>query len=441
MGIKRWVTLILIVLTFLSGSALAEPAAESNINSAQSAKSTAMAPAPALISETAVLMDAKTGQVLYNKDMHKQMFPASITKIMTTILAVENAKLSDKIIMTDKAVEAVSRSASHIALTGGEEITMEEAIYAALLVSANDACNGIAEAVSGSMEAFAKLMTEKAAEYGAQNTHFHNTNGLKDPEHYTTAYDMAAITRHALQNQTWRKMFGTLRYDMPANNKQKEVRILYNQHSMIADNRFYYKGIIGGKAGYTTAAKYTLVTAAERNGVELIAVVMKSPRNNDKYTDTKALLDYGFENFKAVQITDDKLSSHTLSSKNENGEEQSLEVKLEDPITVLIPINASADGIVTTCEIKDGEPVVSLTLPQNTGTIPQELGSFPLASTVKPTVAETPLPEETHGLSPLMLTLLIVGVLVGLMLIFIIVLFIRKEIYLRRRRRARRRRY
>lgn len=418
------IALLLCAAVLLPGIARAEP-------------ETAPA-APQLISETAVLMDAKTGQVLYNKNMDQQMFPASITKIMTTILAVEECKLTDPIVMSEEAVDAVSRSASHIALTADEQITVEEAIYAALLVSANDACNGIAEKVSGSMDAFARHMTEKAAEFGAKHTHFNNSNGLKDPEHYTTAYDMAAITRHGLQNPTWHKMFGTLRYDMPANNKQKDVRILYNQHSMISDNRYYYKGIIGGKAGYTTAAKYTLVTAAERDGTELIAVVMKSPKNADKYTDTKALLDYGFEAFQSVRIEDSMLPTHTVTTTGEDGATQEYTVSLAQPVTVRIPQGADAAQIEKRVEMRDGVATLTLTLAQNSGTTPQELGSFPLTAAFVPAVAETQ--PVAAGASVWKRVLLVAGVLFGLLALFVAVIYIRKEIYLRRRR-ARRRRY
>lgn len=380
---------------------------------------TALASPPSVSAETAVLMDAKTGQVLYDKEMHKQMFPASITKIMTTILAVENLGMDDKITMSAEAVDAVSRNASHIALTEGEVITVREAVYSALLASANDACNGIAEAVSGSMSDFARLMTEKAKEVGCKGTNFTNSNGLKDENHYTTAYDMAKMTQYGLKNDTWREMFGCRRYEMPPTNKQNEIRYLNNQHKMIFEKSDYYEGIIGGKTGYTTVAKNTLVTAAQRDGVELIAVVMKCEQNADTYTDTKALLDYGFENYKALVI-----ANTDIPSKADNG----TEVRLDAPVSVLVP--ADVDKVDVEIEVfgNDAELVASLD--------DTELGRFPLTITSKPAATETP--EEEEGIGFFGVLLIVVGSVAGLLVLLILVVYIRKEIYLHRRRRARR---
>lgn len=415
----RWIASVFVVFALFASMAQAVP--EENSKEAP----------PELISETAVLMDATTGQVIYNKEMHKQMYPASITKILTTILAVEAGELDRELTISDTAVDAVSRSASHIALTKDEKVTMEELIYAALLVSANDACNGIAEAVSGSMDTFAKFMNEKAAEFGALGTHFTNSNGLKDPEHYTTAYDMAMITKHGLANETWREMFGTWKYDMPANNKQKETRYFVNQHYMISDPQFYYSGIIGGKTGYTTAAKYTLVTAAERNGTELVAVVMNSPKNHDKYKDTEALFDYGFDNFIALQITNEDLPTHTMKVPAKDGGENELKLSLETPISVLVPSGTAREDITITCELKENEPYIKVEFPQDSG---QEPYFAPLSYEATPVVAQIP---HSGGLHFGWILLIIVGSIIALLALFVLVIYVRKEIYLWRRRRAR----
>ena len=291
---------------------------------------------PALISESAVLIDADSGQVLYSKEMDKQQYPASITKIITVALALENAQLTDTITMSDTAVNSVGRNTSHIALTGGEMITVEHAVYAAMLMSANDACNGLAEHVSGTIEGFASLMTQKAAEWGAKNTHFNNANGLKDDKHYTSAYDMAMIMRHALTIDKFREIIGTKTYEMPPNNKQDEIRYFANQHSMLMDPKFAYEGLIGGKAGYTTAAQFTLVTAAKRNGITLIAVVMKSPRNDDKYHDTAALLDYGFNNFSRHELSVESLSQKDATVVDTFGNEKSFDLSMQEPVSFLL---------------------------------------------------------------------------------------------------------
>jgi len=251
---------------------------------------------PQIVSEAAVLMDAKTGQVLYEKNMHTQLYPASITKILTILLGIEHGQLQDKVTMSREAVFSITKGSSHIALTDGEEITLEQALYAAMLPSANDASNGIAEHISGSIENFAVLMNQRAREAGALNSNFVNPHGLPDEEHVSTAYDMAMITRAALHNDTFRQVFGTVRYTIPPTNKQPEARDLWSEHRMLTTNRFYYEGVIGGKTGYTSVSQNTLVTAAKRGDRELIAVVMKSQAYG-VYTDTTALFDYGFEQF------------------------------------------------------------------------------------------------------------------------------------------------
>ncbi len=395
----------------------------------------AYAAPPEITAETAVLIDAATGQVIYDKDMNKQMFPASITKIMTTILAVEELELEEKLVVSQQAVDAVSRNASHIALTQGEEITVKEAIYGALLASANDACNVLAEAVSGDMASFAKLMTEKAREFGAKNTNFTNSNGLKDENHYTSAYDMAMITKYGLQNETWCEMFGERRYEMPPTNKQEDVRYLNKQHIMIFEQKYYYEGIIGGKTGYTTVAKHTLVTAAERDGVTLIAVVMKCPNNMDKYDDTKALLDYGFENFEKTTLNNDSIEN----KKVENGDKTE-KVYLENPVSVLIPIDANKESIVSTVEIKDGAAQVTFTLPENSGNTPKELGTFELGFETESVSKEIrTVPEKKINIWGIVRVVLIVILsIIAILALFVLIVYIRKEIYLWRRRRARR---
>lgn len=156
---------------------------------------------PNVSSEAAVLMDAGTGQILYQKNMDQKEYPASTTKIMTVLLALENGEFDDVLTMSHDAVFSILRGSSHIALTTDEQITLEQAVYAALLASANDAANGIAEYVSGSMEAFAEKMTERAHELGAINTHFVNAHGLDDENHYTTAHDLALIMQEAIKHE------------------------------------------------------------------------------------------------------------------------------------------------------------------------------------------------------------------------------------------------
>lgn len=301
---------------------------------------TAFAAPPELVSESAVLIDAETGQVLYDKEMHKQMYPASITKILTVITGLEKLSMTEKMTMSHYAVFSLPVGSSHIALDEGEEITMEQAVYAALLMSANDACNGIAEKAAGSIEAFTEMMNETASRAGAKNSNFVNAHGLSDDNHYTTAYDMAMICRYALKNETFRKVFSTYKYVMSPTNKQPEKRTFVNQHYMVSVPDMKYDGIIGGKAGWTSVSKCTLVTAAERDGRCLIAVVMKCVKDKDKYADTKALLDWGFENFNEV--------SYNTSDLPEGG------YAFEKPVELLLPAGKTREDVSLSVTMEDG---------------------------------------------------------------------------------------
>lgn len=246
-------------------------------------------------------MDAQSGQVLFEKNMHLKLYPASITKILTVLLGVERGQMQDRITMSREAVYSIKRGSSHIALQEGEEITLEQALMAAMLPSANDASNGIAEHIGGSITEFARLMNQRAIAAGAVNSNFVNPHGLPDERQVTTAYDMALISREALKNDKFRQIFATMRYTIPPTNKQTEPRDLWSEHRMLTTNRYRYDGLIGGKTGYTRESQNTLVSAARRGDRELIVVVMRSMGYAD-YRDTIALFDYGFNDFIEASI-------------------------------------------------------------------------------------------------------------------------------------------
>lgn len=253
---------------------------------------------PVVVAEGAVLMDAATGQVLYGKNQDQQFYPASITKIMTALVVLERCNLTDVVTFSASATTNLESGAVSLNITEGDQLTVEQALYGLLLKSANEIGNGLAEHVGGSISGFADLMNAKAKELGCKNTHFANPHGLNDSTHMTTPYDMALIMRAALQNETFRKIDTTLTYNFPATKKAGARTITMGHKMMYPSDSRYYEGIIGGKTGYTSKAGNTLVTGVERNGVRLIAVVMKS--KSTQYTDTKALLDYGFANYAAL---------------------------------------------------------------------------------------------------------------------------------------------
>ena len=263
---------------------------------------------PEVVSPNVIVMEASTGTVLYDCDSLEAHYPASITKIMTTLIALENSDLNDIVTFSDAAID--NTEGSGIARDYGEQMTMEQCLYAVMLASANECAYAVAEHVGGTIENFVAMMNEKAKELGCQNTHFANPHGLNDPNHYTTPHDMALIARAAFANDIVKTVASTRTYTLPATKKNPSGLTVTMGHKMLnpKDSR-YYQGIIGGKTGYTSKAGNTLVTAAERNGVRLIAVVMKSQSTH--YTDTKALLDYGFKLAEAGALTGQNTSQNT----------------------------------------------------------------------------------------------------------------------------------
>ncbi|MDO4267894.1 MAG: serine hydrolase [Eubacteriales bacterium] len=277
-----------------AGSSSGQSAGQSDGQSAGAAA----AEKPEVAAEGAVLMDAATGQVLFGKNQDTQFYPASITKVMTALVVLENCRLDETVTFSETATTNLESGAVSLGITEGDQLTVEQCLYGLLLKSANEIGNGLAEHVAGSVSAFADKMNAKAKELGCRNTHFANPHGLNDSTHKTTPYDMALILRAALENETFRKIDTTRSYEFPATKKAAARTITMGHKMMYPTDSRYYEGIIGGKTGYTSKAGNTLVTGVEKNGVRLIAVVMKA--KSTQYTDTIAMLDYGFANYGAL---------------------------------------------------------------------------------------------------------------------------------------------
>ena len=273
----------------------------------------------AIQSEAVVLMDALSGTVLYEKNADEILYPASITKIMTVYLALTHGSADQLLTASASAIDSIDRQSSHIWLDYDEQLTLQDACYAAMMASANDASNVLAEAIGGSQQQFAEMMNQAAAEAGTRSTHFANAHGLPDPDHYTTAYDMAMITRMALENEAFREVFGAVTYEMAPTNKQPEVRYFASGNEMLKKGEYYYEYATGGKIGWTQDAGYTMVTTAEKDGITLIAVVMKAPSTKSRYVDTQTLFDYGFSHYKQITVPASSFEDKTVEiMKNGN---------------------------------------------------------------------------------------------------------------------------
>ena len=258
--------------------------------------------APEIAAPAGTVIDMNSGIVLYAKDADTPYYPASITKTMTALLVVEKCSLDETVTFSKKATTNLESGAVTISLQEGDKLTVRECLYALLLKSANEVANGLAEHVAGSVEAFAELMNAKAASLGCTHTHFVNPNGLNDSNHYTTAHDMALIGRAAFANEIIRKIDTTESYKIQATKKNpKGITVTRSNKILNPSNECYYPYAIASKTGYTSRAGSTLVTAAEKDGKRLVAVILKSTKYLGQYADTKTLLDYGFEVLSSTQ--------------------------------------------------------------------------------------------------------------------------------------------
>lgn len=259
---------------------------------------------PQVSAQAAILMDVNTGVILYSKNIHERLYPASTTKIMTALLAMENGNLDDMVEFSHDAVFSVPVDGSNMGMDEGESITLEECLYGIMVASANEAANAAGEYVSGSIDDFVTLMNERAAEMGCKDTHFVNTNGLHDPQHYTSAYDLAVISSYFFRNEMLCKISNTARHHFEPTPTQPDDFFKNNKHKLIS-GEIPYDGILGGKTGYTDDSRQTLVTCAEQNGMRLVCVVFKE-ESPDQFEDTVELFDYGFQNFQVLNISENE---------------------------------------------------------------------------------------------------------------------------------------
>ncbi|MEH7237125.1 D-alanyl-D-alanine carboxypeptidase family protein [Bacillus sp. JJ1562] len=252
--------------------------------------------APAIKSDSVILLDANTGSILYEKNSHTKMYPASLTKMATAIYAIEKGNLDDVVSVSANAYET---DGTRVYLEEGEKVPLKHLIQGLLINSGNDAGVAIAEHLNGSIESFADSLNKYVKEeIGVDHTHFTNPHGLFDENHYTTAYDLALITKYALKNPTFREIFGTK--ELAWDGESWDTTLF--SHHLLLRGEIPYKGITGGKTGFVQEARYTLSTSAKQGDLSLIAIVLKAERNEYAYDDTVALLDYGFENFEVTEV-------------------------------------------------------------------------------------------------------------------------------------------
>ncbi len=324
---------------------------------------------PNIEAESGILINAETGEILYKKNMDSQLEPASTTKMITCLLALENLEL-DQVVTID--AETPFTEGSRIYLLEGEQITVGNILYGLMLESANDCAVAIAKEVAGSVEDFAIMMNERAKELGATNTNFINPNGLHIEGHVTTAHDLAMIAKGCMKNEKFREYVSTYKFDIPATNKQ-EQRHVYNTNRLIYDAKTKvtvkgvtrptkYDGAIGIKTGYTSHAGGCLVAGANRDGTELIAVVLKST-DLGRFADCIALLDFGFANYHSYKAVSKDNEMDKIPIKM--GKVRKIAVAPAKDCFITLPIEASTAVVTTkiimkenlTAPVKKGEQV------------------------------------------------------------------------------------
>lgn len=410
---------------------------------------------PKITAKSAIVMDAQTGQILYSKNSDKVKYPASLTKLMTVLLTIENCSLDEKVTFSREAVFGIERDSSHIGIEPGEVLTVRECLYAMMLESANEVCSAIAEHISGSVDEFAKLMTARAKEIGCKNTTFKNANGLHHDEHATTAYDMALILKEALNSKQFRTVASTRNYKIPKTNLNP-ARELWNHHKMIKYPNGTYSikplEVTSGKTAFTTKAKTCLATSATDGTMELICIVLDDA-GVSVYTDTRTLFNYGFKNYKhfyplenynTMPTEENNLISHNYFQLVNP---EKLNLSVDTNYTVTLPKNADRSKLTTS-------PVIAFDKESHTlGNLyifydGKELGSTPIHFEEFSVPSSIDIEPKSESFSLSNFKILILIVLVVLVLGLFILFYIRLQqkrnrlkLYSEKTRRSRKKRH
>ena len=289
---------LLIAIVFIAPSCLADTPADYDKN------------LPMLLSEghlnaqAAVLMDGVTGEVLFQKNASTRMYPASTTKVMTLMLALESGISLDLPVIIPQQASQIPADSTLVPVFPRDQLTFRDLLYGFMLSSGNDGANAVAVLVSGSLEAFVQRMNDRAAELGCKNTHFSNAHGYHDADHYTTAEDLALITREALKSGIFRSIVGCRQYTLTIQRDGGTVtpRVVNTNLMLRDDSTYFYKDCIGVKTGTHSRAGNCFVGAAERDGIQLISVVLRCPQSNQKWVDTRRLFDYGYTRYTAYTL-------------------------------------------------------------------------------------------------------------------------------------------
>lgn len=416
----------------------------------------ALAAAPTLNSGAACLMDAETGEILYEKDAYKQMPMASITKVMTALLVLENGDLNATTVATAEALNCVDAASTRVGFVEGEQLSVDELMYCMLVDSANDAANVLAAYVAGDVDSFVEMMNQRAAELGCTNTHFANPNGLDADGHYTCAHDMAVITRAANEHPEFAKYSSAVTYQLPADNVIGEGWQVWTKVNLFKqDDPAYDARVYAAKTGWTTNAHNTFVACGKSDSGNFIVTVLNCPVKNGIFQDTTALLDYAEQGYETVTILASDYAKAAKKAAKKAGYQVDPDV-LEN-ITLRLPKGMGADALEYTCEAAEDGVQLTVTIADDsrkayTAATGMD-GSEPLYTTSLP-VTEQPAQAEnapavqdgnaaggitdripTTAWNIIMVAAVVIGAVI-LMLVLLFLLGLYRRIHKRRRRKS-----
>ncbi len=329
MRFKKFVILLIIFLSFILNISVSYSAIQN----------------PKIIAEAAILINPSTDKILYSKNETQILYPASTTKILCAILAIENCNLDDIVTIPYEAISIVPSGYTIADLQVGEKLTVKQLLELAMVPSANDAANALAFHISGSLEAFSDLMNKKVNDLGLTNTHFTNPSGIHNDNHYSTAYDLAMIMKYCMKNSTFKNLAGMKYCTIPATNKYEE-RVFTTTNELLLKNNssnYFYEFTIAGKTGYTTKAKNCLISVSNKDNFELICVVLSSgmyPNNlSGRFVDSKILFEYGYNNYTLIKLRDKNAIATQVEIKNATKETKDLNLLISNDITAIISHN------------------------------------------------------------------------------------------------------
>lgn len=308
---------------------------------------------PTINSGSVVLLENSTSKVLFEKDMNKKLEPASITKIMTAILAIENCNLNDIVTVPYEAISNIPSGYSVAPLQADEQISVDQLLRVLMVHSANDAANALAFHIDGSISAFAERMNAKLQALGLADSHFTNPSGQHDDNHYSTAHDIAILMQYCMKNTTFKTYASLKSCNLSATNKSAE-RDFENTNPMLnTSSSYYYKPLVTTKTGFTSQAMFCLASFASYNNLDLICVILHADTSDIRFNETKNLFDYGFQNFAFKNIANKGDSVTEISVQNATEETKSLKLVLADDINTLVDTSKSFDNVSPQITLKN----------------------------------------------------------------------------------------